>query len=133
MNPEKTYLYQKECQQQAGEETLAYRKRSKTTTTSNSQRRSDHKHRYKKIILHYGSGTFVWGRQCEICGRIDSAYKASKWSGKDFEVTGAGLCGNWENICLTEIHQKYPEYTIMTLKNAEWEKWISNEVGKEKL
>ena len=24
---------------------------------------------------------------------------------------------------LTEIHQRYPEYTILTLKNAQWLEW----------
>ncbi len=131
MIPEKTYLYKKEHQQQTDEETLVHRKMSKTSATSNSRKRSIHKHSYKKIILHYGSSTFVWGRQCEICGRVDSTYKASNWSSKDFQVTGEGLCGNWEDICLAEIHQKYPEYTIMTLKNAEWKEWPTKDDRKE--
>jgi len=84
-----------------------------------------HRHGYKKIILHYGSNIFVWGRQCEICERIDSVNKASNWSSKDFQITGKGLYGNWEDICLAEIQQKYPEYTIMTLKNAEWKEWTT--------
>lgn len=131
MYTEKTYLYKRERQQKVNEELPMYRKGSKKS--SNSQKRSGHKHHYKKIILHYGSSTFVWGKQCEICGRIDATYKASNWSKNDFQVTGDGLYGNWEDICLTEIHRKYPQYTIMTLQNAEWTEWTANKTRKEKL
>ena len=125
MNPEKTHLYKKEHQQQAAEEMPVHRKKSKTSAAPNSKRRSAHKHIYKKIILHYGSSTFAWGRQCEICGRIDSTFKASNWGGEDLKVTGEGV-GNWEDICLAEIHHKYPEYSIMTLKNAQWQEWTGD-------
>ena len=81
-------------------------------TTSDSRKRSTHKHIYKKIILHYGSDSFAWGRQCEICGRVDSTYKSSYWNPKEFQVTGEGLYGEWRNICLTEIHRKYPESVV---------------------
>lgn len=131
MNPEKTYLYKKEYRQKSSEETSAYRKKSKISRISDSRRRSRHKHRYKKIILHYGSSSFAWGRQCEICERIDSAYKSANWNGKDFLVTGEELYGNWEDICLREIHRKYPEISIMTLKNAEWEPWTEDISGKD--
>lgn len=129
---ENTHLYKKEHQKQADEETMLHRKKSKTSATSRSRKRSDHKHIYKKIILHYGSDSFAWGRQCEICGRVDSAYKASYWSPKEFKVTGDGLYGAWRDICLTEIHRKYPEYIIMTLENAEWIEWTGKDDRKEK-
>ena len=120
MNPEKIHLYKKQYQQPIEEETPPHKGKSKTATTSDSRKRSTHKHIYKKIILHYGSDSFAWGRQCEICGRVDSTYKSSYWNPKEFQVTGEGLYGEWRNICLTEIHRKYPEYTIMTLENAKW-------------
>ncbi|MGI6030043.1 MAG: hypothetical protein ACOX7F_00900 [Eubacteriales bacterium] len=128
---EKTHLYKKARQQSPSVETPVHQKKSKTAAISKSQKRSDHKHRYQKIILHYGSSSFAWGRQCEICGRIDSTYKASAWNHKDFQVTGDGLYGNWTDIYLTEIHNKYPQYTIMTLKNAEWEEWGADHNRKE--
>ncbi len=130
MIPEHTYLYKRQYQQPIEEEMIPHKGKSKTAATSNSRKRSDHKHRYIKIILHYGSDSFAWGRKCEICGRVDSAYKASNWSPKELKVTGDGLYGDWSNICLTEIHQKYPEYTIMTLKNAEWMEWTGENEGK---
>lgn len=123
MNPEKTYLYKRQHQQPIEEETPPHKGKSKTATTSDSRKRSKHKHIYKKIILHYGSDSFAWGRQCEICGRVDSAYKSSNWSPKELKVTGEGLYGEWRSVCLTEIHRRYPEYTIMTLENAKWVEW----------
>lgn len=52
------------------QEIPAYRKKSKTASISNSQRRSDHKHKYEKIILKSIIG-YQWGKKCGICGRID--------------------------------------------------------------
>ena len=77
MNPEKTHLYKKQYQQPIEEETPPKKGKSKTAATSDSRKRSKHKHIYKKIILHYGSDSFSWGGQCEICGRLDSTYKSS--------------------------------------------------------
>lgn len=131
MNPEKSYLYKKERRQKVDEGVPVFRKKSKTSAVSDSRRRSRHKHRYKKIILHYGSSYFAWGRQCEICGRIDSAYKSANCNSKDFQVTGEDSYGNWEDICLGEIHRKFPEFSIMTLKNAEWEPWTEDISGKD--
>ena len=85
MNPEKTHLYKKQYQQPIEEETPPHKGKSKTAATSDSRKRSKHKHIYKKIILHYGSDAFCWGRQCEICGRLDSTYKSSYWNAKEFE------------------------------------------------
>lgn len=66
MNREKTHLYKKQHQQPIEEETPLYKGKSKTAATSDSRKRSKHKHLYKKIILHYGSDSFAWGRQCEV-------------------------------------------------------------------
>ena len=123
MIPENTYLYKRQHQQPIEQEAIPHKGKSKTSSTSNSRKRSTHKHRYKKIILHYGSDSFVWGQQCELCGRVDSSYKPSNRDPEAFKVTGDGLYGEWSNICLTEIHQRYPEYTILTLKNAQWLEW----------
>lgn len=122
MIPENTYLYKRQHQQPIEQEVTPYKGKSKTSATSNSRKRSTHKHKYKKIILHYGSDSFAWGQQCELCGRVDS-YKPSNRDPKAFKVTGDGLYGEWSNICLTEIHQRYPEYTILTLKNAQLVEW----------
>ena len=123
MNPEKKHLYKQERQTPAPEEAPVHRKKSKTASVSSSRKRSDHRHVYRKIILHYGGDAFCWGRQCELCGRIDGMSKASGWSPQDFAVTGTGLSGNWRDVCLTEIHRRYPEYPIMTLDNAQWQAW----------
>lgn len=47
---ENTHLYKKEHQKQADEETMLHRKKSKTSATSRSRKRSDHKHIYKKLF-----------------------------------------------------------------------------------
>lgn len=117
---EKTHLYKNAHQQRAETETPVHRKKSRTAAVSDSRKRSAHKHLYQKIILHYGSSAFAWGRRCEICGRVDSTYKASNWGGEDLTVTGEGRCGSWKEICLAEIHEKYPEYSILTLQKAKW-------------
>lgn len=129
---ENTHLYKKQYHQPAEKEALPHKRKSKTAASSNSQKRSAHKHLYKKIILHYGSNSFAWGRQCEICGRVDSTYKPSYRDPEAFKVTGEGLHGEWSNICLTEIHRRYPEYIIMTLKNAQWTEWIGEDGREEK-
>ena len=127
MNREKTHLYKKQYQRPIEEETPPHQGKSKTASASDSRKRSKHKHLYKKIILHYGSDAFAWGRQCEICERVDSTYKPADWNPKELQITGEGLYGDWNSICLTEIHRRYPEYTIMTLKNAKWVEWTGKE------
>lgn len=87
MNPDKTHLYKEERRQPVPEEPAPRRRISKTASSSNSRRRADHKHAYRKIILHYGSNAFCWGRQCQLCGRIDDAYKASSWGTGEFRIT----------------------------------------------
>ena len=120
---ENAHLYKRERQTPPADEAPAHRKKSKTASVSSSRKRSDHRHMYRKIILHYGGDAFCWGRQCELCGRIDGMSKGSGWSPQDFAVTGTGLSGNWRDVCLTEIHRRYPEYPIMTLDNAQWQAW----------
>lgn len=129
MLPEGTHLYKMKYQQPIEKETLPHKGKSKTAATSNSRKRSNHKHIYKKIILHYGSSTtFAWGRQCEICGRVDSTYKASNWCPKEFLVTCKELDRGWRRMSINEIHRKYPEYAIMELKNAEWVEWTGENI-----
>lgn len=85
-------------------------------------KKSNHKHEYEKIILHYLGDTFAWGRECRICGRIDSTFKSSNWNTDDFKISGENKYGEWEKICLSEIHEKYPDYKIMKLgKDGVWE------------
>ena len=48
MNREKTHLYKKQHQQPIEEETPLHKGKSKTAATSDSRKRSKHKHLYKK-------------------------------------------------------------------------------------
>ena len=123
MNPDKTHLYKEERRQPVPEEPAPRRRISKTASSSNSRRRADHKHAYRKIILHYGSNAFCWGRQCQLCGRIDAAYKASSWGTGEFRITAPWERGSWEAFCLGEIHQRYPDVPILTLQDRQWNLW----------
>lgn len=51
MNREKTHLYKKQHQQPIEEETPLHKGKSKTAATSDSRKRSKHKHLYKKNHL----------------------------------------------------------------------------------
>ena len=123
MNPDKTYRYKQERRQPVPEEPCSRGGKSKSASTSNSRRRADHKHVYRKIILHYGSNAFCWGRRCELCGRVDNAYKASSWGTGEFAVTASWEHGSWEDFCLSEIHRRYPEVPILTLRDRQWKAW----------
>ena len=49
-------------------------------------------------------------------------------------MTGEGLYGEWRSICLTEIHRRYPDYTIMTLEHAKWVEWTGeNDKAKKEI
>lgn len=53
------------------DETLPKHKKKKAQT-SKSNKRSDHKHQYEKIIIkNWG---WIWGERCVICGRIKTNY-----------------------------------------------------------
>lgn len=119
MNPEKTGLYKNERRAPADEAPM---RGKRTKSVSESRKRSDHKHVYRKVILHYGGGAFAWGRQCEVCSRLDTTFKASAYS-DDLKVSGSGCGGSWSDICLTEIHKRHPGCKIMTLVSGEWHEW----------
>ena len=55
------------------DERLAYKKKSKTSSKSNSGKRSDHKHNYEQIIIEHGNRRpeYYWAKRCKICGRVD--------------------------------------------------------------
>ena len=120
MNPEKTYLYKNEHRAPAYEAPM---RGKRTKNVSESRKRADHKHVYRKVILHYGGSAFAWGGQCEICSRLDTTFKASA-CGDDLKVRGTGRGGSWEDICLAEMHERYPEHKLMTLVSGKWREWM---------
>lgn len=127
MIPEKTNQYKTELQQSITDEIPKHRKKSKTAKTSRSKKRSDHKHQYQKVILHCGSDSFMWGRQCEICGRVDSSYKASNWISNDFKIRGIYTGMSWNECCRREIRDYYPHHKIFVLcEDLEWREWNPN-------
>ncbi len=124
MIPEKTNQYKAERRLSVTDEVPKCRKQSKTAKTSHSGKRSDHKHQYQKVILHYGGSTFVWGGQCQQCGRLDDSYKASNWGSHDFQLSGTYPGMSWRACCRREIHAQYPHHKIFVLcKDAQWREW----------
>lgn len=124
MIPEKTNQYKTERQQSITDEIPKCHKKSKTAKTSRSGKRSDHKHQYQKVILHYGGSAFSWGWQCELCGRIDDTYKSSNWRSDDLKVSGTYTGMSWLECCRREIHDQYPHHKIFVIcKDFEWREW----------
>lgn len=102
-----------------------YHKKSTTSTVSDSEKRANHRHHYKKVILYFGAALVVWGRQCEDCGRVDSTYKPTAWNTKDFTFD-TGKWSEWgEEDFLAAIHRKYPAYSILLLHGINWTEWKS--------
>ena len=127
MNLDKSYLRRRGYGWRDEAEVPAHRKRSKTASTSNSQKRSAHKYSYQKVLLYYGASTFTWGRQCEICGRIDSAGRTPvgwEWA---LPSEGAGRYGSQGESCLAKISREYPMYPLLTLEKAGWREWMETD------
>lgn len=102
------------CPKKMNQEIPAYRKKSKTASTSNSEKRSDHKHQYEKIILRSFIG-YQWGKKCSVCGRIDDRYSLSIQQRREFmkpvKTSHYGI-GLDDFLSIPELRQKFPEIEI---------------------
>ena len=57
------------------EETGLYRKKSQTSSKSDSKKQTDHKHKYEPVIIVDRVFTAIyWGKQCSICGRMQERF-----------------------------------------------------------
>ena len=96
------------------EESPRHRKKSQTASRSNSEKRSDHKHDYEKIVFDGFLG-YRWGKRCRICGRISDCYSHfSAMNRQDFLKDGDRQAGITYRAVLTpeEIRAKYPGIKI---------------------
>lgn len=105
------------------EESIQYRKKSQTASTSKSGRRSDHKHDYNRVIVKSFLG-FQWGRRCSICGRVDESYWLHTFQRHlDFmkpQSKGKPGISASDYLTLEEIHQKYPAVPVIELDGSEY-------------
>ena len=51
------------------DEDVRHRKKSKTSKTSKSVQRSNHKHEYEKVIIREFIG-YAWGGRCRLCAKF---------------------------------------------------------------
>lgn len=97
------------------DETMRHRKRSKTSKTSKSVHRSNHKHEYEKVIIRGFIG-YAWGGRCRLCGKFQSHYRhfsASRYM--DFrrpESIGQYGISNESFFSLEEIRTRFPDVPI---------------------
>ena len=93
------------------EETGLYRKKSQTSTKSDSKKRTDHKHKYEPVIIADRVFTAIsWGSRCSVCGRIRA--KTHFASDRDFVKPAARSKNRQcipreELLSIPEIRVKY--------------------------
>lgn len=96
---------------QEHDEDVRHRKQSKTSRTSQSARRSNHKHEYEKVIIREFIG-YAWSSRCRLCGRFQSGYsRFSTTRYMDFrrpESFGKPGISNQDFLSLEEIRARYP-------------------------
>lgn len=92
---------------------VAKHKKKKPSSKSASIKRSDHKHKYEKVII-FGLFGFYWGERCTKCGRIGKTTYA--WD--DFlkpEYVGSASISIKKQMSVPEIRKKYPGIDIYKL------------------
>ncbi len=96
-------------------EECRHRKKSKTSSKSNSSKRADHKHQYERIILKWICG-FRWAKRCAICGRVDDSFGGfSSARYQDFirpAEENRSRIVNHNYLSIPEIRTKYPSIDI---------------------
>lgn len=113
------------------EENAKYKK--KKDQSSKSNRRSDHKHNYVKIIKSGWLMGYTWAYRCSICGRTKSVPYAESTIGLTREVKPK-IYGKDTYLSLKEIHEKYPETDIFIYKeNPDNKYWFCDDNCLEKI
>jgi len=102
---------------QEHDEDVRHRKQSKTSRTSQSARRSSHKHEYEKVIIREFIG-YAWSSRCRLCGRFQSSYsRFSTTRYMDFRRPESfGKPGEFPIrifLSLEEISSKIPQHTCL--------------------
>ena len=94
-----------------------YRKKSRSSTRSDSKKRTDHKHKYEPVIIaDRVFAAIYWGKRCSICGRIQERTRFSP--DQDFvkpEARGKNRQHiSWEELLsIPEIRAKHPGIDIL--------------------
>ena len=129
----KTPLEKAKIKAQTGETGL-YRKKSKTSSKSDSKKRTDHKHKYEPVIIADSVFTAIyWGKRCSICGRMqersrltpDLDFVKPQERSKNSQRISAE-----ELLSIPEIRAKYPGIEIVGVgeyRPAEEEKDKNND------
>jgi len=83
------------------------RHKKKVDSKSKSNRRSNHKHLYEKVILSYlPRNTNIWYNRCSICGRLDFLAQET-------------FKGNINKLSIKELRAAYPETRIFVRRQDE--------------
>jgi hypothetical protein len=108
-----------------------YRKKSQTSSKSDSKKRTDHKHKYESVIIVDRVFTAIyWGKRCSICGRIqericltpDRDFVKPEARNKNRQRISAK-----ELMSIPEIRDKYPGIEIV---GVEEDLPAEEEIGK---
>lgn len=92
------------------EDTTPYKK--KKDQKSKSNKRSNHKHQYKKIIIKSFIG-WQWAEKCEICGRIKYKFTLSDKEFRRPETLGAPYLNRQCYYTYEELLKLFPNYEII--------------------
>lgn len=92
-------------------------KKKRQSNTSKSDKRSDHKHTYEKIIIIYplSGSTPVWDKRCPVCGRLGNMSYAARHEGLRKEH-GAKIITPECFYSAEELHEKFPDTKIYRRK-----------------
>ena len=99
------------------EEIGLYRKTSRTSSKSDSKKRTDHKHKYEPVIIADSVFTAIyWGKRCSICGRMQDRIRLTP--DRDFVKPQAHSKNSQrisaaELLSIPEIRAKYPGIEIV--------------------
>ena len=52
--------------------------KKKSENKSKSNKRSNHKHDYERVILQQWGDNYSWGKRCKICGRVIDEWKRTE-------------------------------------------------------
>ena len=94
--------------------------RKSSSSTSRSDKRSDHKHEYEKVIVRFIRG-FEWSERCRICRKFAPWKTSACISRRDFvrpeflSRRGFRFKAN-EYLSLDDIRRKFPDVLIFEEK-----------------
>lgn len=107
--------------------------KKKKDQSSKSNRRSDHKHNYVKVITSGWLMGFTWAYRCSVCGRIKSVPFSENSTGLTREEKPR-VYGKNTYLSIEEIHEKFPDIDIYVAKEDPNNKyWFCDDNCLEKI